>query len=444
MSLEFSSSNGLDCIAEKISERIGLDKNLIRWEKLITELRDVTSKPFEEAVTWLVEDRWSPEHSCILAQSLIPSTSKFFRNKRLHQLIEKCPIHEWLNRSYLDHSIIKVWSAGCSTGEELYSIMMQLQELYPQYHYEFFGSDINMNSLQKARCGRYKADAFPQRYKNLRDKYCDHVDGEYLVKKEFRNRVNFFQHNLVYEALPKFLRNVDIILCQNVLIYFSDKALDFVVQKFCSSLSNKGVLITSPFELSRVQELKYLHSLVEYDLSLFRHKPLPPSRKKSKHQKFHHLDRFQIKIESIKEKELSPNFSSDREKIDKLYKNLEKENAKDKKKNLEKIAQEFPLNYYAYYLKGIHLRESDCLREALDAFNACLYLKPDCYLALFMLGNILYQKGTYQEGERTISHLVELLSKKNKDEHLPEDPNCTLGDLKSLAKQLLDIWSNVS
>ena len=137
---------------------------------------------------------------------------------------------------------VRVWSAGCSSGEEPYSIAILLQEAgwYDRAAFEIFASDINQQVLQKARRGQYRESAFRSTEATLRDRYFTReADGSWKIKDEVRNRVSFGRLNLYDEARVSLLGHLDIIFCRNVIIYF-DKPTQRALFERMATLQKPG------------------------------------------------------------------------------------------------------------------------------------------------------------------------------------------------------------
>jgi len=141
---------------------------------------------------------------------------------------------------------IRIWSAGCSSGEEPYSIAMLLQEsgLYAHALFEIFASDINQAVLARARRGSYRENAFRATDPALRERYfAREPDGSWRISDEVRNRVSFGRLNLYDEPRVSLLGHVDIIFCRNVIIYFDDASKRVVVGSFYNRLVDGGYLL---------------------------------------------------------------------------------------------------------------------------------------------------------------------------------------------------------
>jgi chemotaxis protein methyltransferase CheR len=148
-------------------------------------------------------------------------------------------------RSKVGLKKLKVWSAGCSTGEEPYTLTMFLLEeqahLLKDWTFEIQATDLNDNSIAKAKAGVYGDYALrntPELYKR---KYFDPADGNHLkVKDDVKKHITFTRLNLNDDSRMLFMKGMDIIFCCNVLIYFDETSKKRVVQHFFSNLMPNG------------------------------------------------------------------------------------------------------------------------------------------------------------------------------------------------------------
>lgn len=166
---------------------------------------------------------------------------------------------------------IRIWSAGCSSGEEPYSIAMLLQEAgwFDRASFEIFGSDLNQQVLARARKGHYREAAFRSTDPTLREKYfARQVDGSWHIADSIRNRVSFGRVNLYDEARVALLGSLDVIFCRNVIIYFDDASKKSVVRNFYNRLLDGGYLLLGHSEslisLSTEFKLKHLKNDMVY------------------------------------------------------------------------------------------------------------------------------------------------------------------------------------
>jgi chemotaxis protein methyltransferase CheR len=166
---------------------------------------------------------------------------------------------------------IRIWSAGCSSGEEPYSLAMLLQEAgwYEHASFEIFASDINQQVLARARKGQYRENAFRATSQPLRERYfAREADNSWRIKDEIRNRVQFGRLNLYDEARVSLLGHLDLVFCRNVIIYFDDASKRVVVKNFYSRLIEGGYLLLGHSEslisLSTQFKLRHLKNDMVY------------------------------------------------------------------------------------------------------------------------------------------------------------------------------------
>ena len=169
------------------------------------------------------------------------NVSEFFRNPEQWALLKE----QIIPRVREGKDKIKVWSSACSTGEEPYSLAMILDELLPPNSYEIIASDLDKAVLKKAEQGIYRLqnfDVIPNNYK----KWFTYLgDERYAISDTIKSKVSFKQLDLLKDAYP---RDVDLILCRNVLIYLIEEAKDEIYVKFSRSLVKKGILFVGSSE----------------------------------------------------------------------------------------------------------------------------------------------------------------------------------------------------
>jgi chemotaxis protein methyltransferase CheR len=166
---------------------------------------------------------------------------------------------------------IRIWSAGCSSGEEAYTIAMLINErgYFERSAFEIFASDINQQVLAKARRGVYRETSFRATTAELRDKYfVREGDGLWKINDAIRNRVSFGRLNLYDEARVSLLGQLDLIFCRNVIIYFDDASKKVVISNFYNRLIEGGYLLLGHSEslisLSTQFKLRHLKNDMVY------------------------------------------------------------------------------------------------------------------------------------------------------------------------------------
>jgi chemotaxis protein methyltransferase CheR len=160
---------------------------------------------------------------------------------------------------------VNVWSAGCSSGEEPYTIVMMALEagLRPGADLRVHASDISRRCLARAREGEYREASFRETPPELRGRYFKERNGNSVLAPEVRRHVYFTRMNLLEPARFALLGPLDVVLCRNVIIYFDRETKKQVIDSFASRLAPGGYLllghseslihVTSAFELAHLR-----------------------------------------------------------------------------------------------------------------------------------------------------------------------------------------------
>jgi chemotaxis protein methyltransferase CheR len=168
---------------------------------------------------------------------------------------------------------LRIWSAGCSTGEEPYTIGMLILEYgnLRGWDIEILGSDINQRVLTTARRGAYRRNSFRCTEQHFIDKYFKEEGGAFTISDNVKELVNFCYLNLLDPVRIKFISHMDVIFCRNVLIYFDHEARKRVIDNFYERLLVGGYLLLGHAEsllnISTAFSLRHLKNDMVY------HKP---------------------------------------------------------------------------------------------------------------------------------------------------------------------------
>lgn len=181
------------------------------------------------------------------------NVSEFYRNPEQWDSLEKVYFPELISKF---GKPLKIWSAACSTGDEPYSLVMCLSKLIPLNQIKIIATDIDKQVIATAKTGLYNEKSIanvPQEYK---DKYFTKIGNSYQISEDIKNCVEFRQSNLLLDEYPA---DCDIIICRNVVIYFTDEAKTEVYRKFANSLKKGGLLfIGSTEQVIEYKELGYI------------------------------------------------------------------------------------------------------------------------------------------------------------------------------------------
>lgn len=189
-------------------------------------------------------DEWA-----LLVDCLTVHETCFFRHANSMRLVEDVLLPE----AFREANSYQAWSLGCATGEEAYSLGMLIDQYRDRQGEELCfgvnGTDISIPTLQCARAGRYLNRRLSGIRKELQQRYCSPVsDNRFEIDAELRKRVSFTELNLRdVEAAP--FANLDLIYCQNLLIYYERECRLQIVSKLAGFLRLGGVLILGPGEL---------------------------------------------------------------------------------------------------------------------------------------------------------------------------------------------------
>lgn len=182
-------------------------------------------------------------------EHLTINVSEFFRNPVHWDVLERDVIPQLLR----ERSPIKIWSAGCSTGEEPYSLAMLMKERFQGRTDKILATDIDNEVLEKAGTAIYTSKALatvPQPYAN---RYFSKEGACFRLSEDIKRMVRFQQHDLLKDSYPK---QYDLILCRNVVIYFTEETKQRLYRKFADALRPGGVLfIGSTEQIFQAREL---------------------------------------------------------------------------------------------------------------------------------------------------------------------------------------------
>lgn len=171
------------------------------------------------------------------------NVSEFFRNPEQWKQLEKS-ILPYLFKSF--GKDLRIWSAACSTGDEPYSLVMILSKIMPLSKIRIYATDIDESAIEKAKLGIYNTNSLKEVPKEFMDKYFVKINEKtYQISEKIKSRVSFRKHNLLNDD---YLQRCNLIVCRNVLIYFTDEAKDEIYKKFNSSLMEKGILFIGSTE----------------------------------------------------------------------------------------------------------------------------------------------------------------------------------------------------
>lgn len=214
-----------------------------------------------------------PQELDHLIAALTINVSRFFRNPLTFEYIagRVLPAIVMQKTEARDHSL-RVWSAGCSQGEEPYSVAILIHELMEKEKLELdlniFATDIDEGALKKARDGVYSFESIQEIKYGLLKKYFTIDDEIYTLNPAIKNLVNFSVYDMMdkktYVPPESVFGDFDLVLCRNLLIYFQAEYQEIIFDKLCRSLSGNGCLVLGEAEMPPLKYQRYFQKENDY------------------------------------------------------------------------------------------------------------------------------------------------------------------------------------
>ena len=180
------------------------------------------------------------------------NVSEFYRNPEQWEILDKEVFPNLINKYGKN---LRIWSAACSTGDEPYSLVMALSRHLPLNNIKIIATDIDKQVIAKAEVGLYNEKSIANVPKDLKEKYFSKIGMSYQISDAVKNRVEFKQHNLLKDTYPS---DCHLIVCRNVLIYFTEEAKQDIYKMFNQALISRGLLfIGSTEQIMNYKELNY-------------------------------------------------------------------------------------------------------------------------------------------------------------------------------------------
>ncbi len=447
-----------------IADRLGLDFQQSRQADLERGLRHVLRQSDfspEKYLAWLraLPDE-SPEWRQ-LASSLTVGETYFFRDRLCFEALEQQILPALItDRRSAGIFRLRLWSAGCATGPEPYSLAILLDQLLPDratWSLTVLGTDINPVALDLAQRGLYSEWALRETPQWIIDRYF-HRRGKdsFELDAAVQQMVTFAPLNLAKDSFPAFMTNtnaMDLLLCRNVLMYFTSDVQRAVVARLRESLAIGGWLIVAPTEAStevfrslvpvnlpgaifyrktqspfmaslpillpetNVPELPSLMCVTdEPAASCFDEAPaVAPVEEKTPHQPDRGVDLQSVRV-------------------------LANQGHLEQARRLcETVLAQERLNPEVSLLHAAICQEQGDIHAAIEAVGRAIYLDPDSAAAHFMLGCLLLRQGDRQRGRRSLEAVEALLRSASPDETVAGSDGLTAGRLLETAQTYLEM-----
>ncbi|MCU9613706.1 protein-glutamate O-methyltransferase CheR [Caldibacillus lycopersici] len=228
--------------AINIKRKTGIDLMLYKEaqmkRRLISLYQQKGYQSFQEFYDGMIND---PKLLALFLDRVTINVTEFFRNPKRWEVLENKIIPMLLSNS----KQLKIWSAACSSGEEPYTLAILLNKYLSLANIHILATDIDANILEKAKLGIYNERNLVEVPEDIRKQYFHKEDALYKINEKIKRTVTFQKRDLLKDSFEK---NLDLIVCRNVLIYFTEEAKTYLYKKFSESLRPGGVLFVGSTE----------------------------------------------------------------------------------------------------------------------------------------------------------------------------------------------------
>jgi chemotaxis protein methyltransferase CheR len=459
------SDHQLSQLSKFVSAAMGLYFPRGRWNDLERQAKKAAkefgfdgSAPF---IQWLLSSPLTQEQIESLASHLTIAETYFWREPLVFEALRAQILPDLIRAREKGNKRLRIWSAGCATGEEPYSIAIALHQVLPNlkdWNITLLATDINAHILRQAAVGVYRQWSFRNTPPGFMEKYFKRTDtGKYEILPEIRSMVTFAYLNLAEDVFPSSMNNtnaMDLIFCRNVLMYFNSARARQVGEHYYDALVEGGWLMVAASELSqhvfhrfspihfpgaivyRKEDNKTPAAAVHPPAAIQTQKttlqpPLkavPPPRRP--------VSTPTTTTEPVRaaapaaDAALIVRELANQGKLSEAHTACEGAITKDK------------LNPGLYYLSATILQEQDRDGEAIAALKRALYLDPNYVLAHFAQGNLSQRHGKAAAAKKSFDNVLAILSTYNSDDILPEAEGLTAGRLREIVRATLQIGAS--
>ena len=231
-----------DLFKQKLKVKTGIDLNEYKANQMQRRITNLMTrhnhKSYVEFFNSIENDK---KAFADFIEYLTINVSEFFRTPEKFSELEAKVIPDLLAKS----SKLNIWSAGCSIGAEPYSLAMILKDMTPSARHRILATDLDIEILNKAKAGVYTGNEIKNISTSRKSTYFNIEGDKYTVLDDIKSRIEYKRHNLL---LDSFETGFDLILCRNVVIYFTEEAKDKLYRRFFAALKPGGVLFVGGTE----------------------------------------------------------------------------------------------------------------------------------------------------------------------------------------------------
>jgi len=468
----------LSRISEVVAASMGLHFPVEQLEtldrNLISAAHEFGFHNNEEFFHWLLTTTLNKEQIETISSYLTISETYFWRERQVFSALTDYILPKLISKKSKDKTI-RIWSAGCSSGEEPYSLAIALHKTIPDlkdWKIKILATDINPKALKKATSGIYTNWSFRACPDWLKAKYFYSLgDGHYEIIPTIRNMVTFSNLNLIEDIYPSVkddTHDMDIIFCRNVMMYFTDDWIKRISHNFFNSLTRDGWFVVSSCELSSdvfpafhpvnfpgailyhksredlLSQGKTPSQIISQDVELIKVADVPNDIKPLVHDFNRKYDAGVDQSSVLYETEKVTEDTHISESKGASENDLKSEIAVNvrllaNKGSLhealllcnEGIAAD-KLSIGLYLLRASIYQELDKIAEAISSLKQAIYLDPNFIMGYFALGNLSISQGNPTNAKRYFNNVLELLNTCANDAILPESDGLSIKHLQEI------------
>jgi len=490
-------------LREYLLKNLGLNFNKNQEGELYKKISDASTdfnyKNPNDFIAWVLKSELNIGQVEKLASYLTIGETYFLREIKALNFLEYNYLPQLIKERKGKNQSMRIWCAGCASGEEPYSISIMLSRIIPDiknWNINILATDINSKFLEKARKGIYTKWSFRKLSDSFKEIYFTQLEkGLYQINSEFQERVTFAYQNLAADSYPSLINNtnaMDIIFCRNVLIYFSEEGIKEVTQRMFKSLVPGGVFFVSPVEVSSLISSKF--NKISYSGYTVYSKS--PDKIQSKKNPSNQKKENNIITENIKQKkELQQNKQNTDIKnsygtISSLHSNNANTEVRTNGKAFQKALDYYKQGFYEkteellssklesealivnnkmkllikteanlgkldvaaelcetalktnkldatlHYLFATIQQEQGKIEDAKESLKRVLYINSDFPLAHFTLGNLNMAMGDKKMAQKHYQNALNIIENLKRNELLEESDGLTAGRLMEIIKMI--------
>lgn len=484
----------LELLSAKVKSFSGLHYPKDRFQELAKSMANFLKQSDATDPKYVMGSFEAMSDFCVF---LTVGETYFFRHKSHFEYIVNYVKNKIESPYLMPCDEIRIWSAACSTGEEPYSIAIALKEA-GLYDYgvkiHIFASDMNPSSIYKAKSAIYSDWSFRENSEEIKDKYFTKVLSATNGATKFRaldpkikSKVEFFRNNLITTSVSKkdlFAKPFDIIMCRNVMIYFSYDIIKDLGQLFFSMLYNGGTLIVSPAETSLMSNLRLFKGIDIGSSFIFEKRsftqllppevaiappkpkifaPLTPPKKAIIAKKVIETAKIKAEVPKLKadikslydsrkygalidnySQEISDllkklSLTDNQSSSVKLYiRSLIYQSMLDEaEKTCSKALEIQKLDLELHFLNSKILIETEKTTEAIKQLKKVIFIDSKNLMGHYLLGNLLLSENSKSMAKKHFENVLSILSSQSPDRILEEADGSTVKEIQMVTRSIL-------